>query len=591
MRTDPAAYPDIASFIDFVRSDQGAAAVGTGGQFLVAQRQYQLCWVASGPRVRCTDAAPERLSSLLRRRLGEGTLASYSSRMTRALAEDPAARRRCFEIALSIWRNTGAGSRIEAVERIRDCLAAGAAELDLRGLGLGTLPMALSELTHLRVLRLGGNRLDAVPPVIEALRGLEVLELQQNLLCELPPWLRKLAGLRVLSLSGNRLTTFPDAVFSLHRCAALWIDGNRITELPFSSAYHFECVAWGNPLSADTVGMLPHFWTHATEAPVYHDSMTCSTRSLWNRSLLPAPGPGLHGCLVPLLHASGSWTGSTVLAVTDRSAAAEEKAGSLMRAIRKSLCDVPAGQARATNILQYRLELLHRWMATDIDLAHRCVHAGRAMLSQGDEGVLEALDEMEIMVVEHLLEHFDFGIERLAATGRSLYRRQLLETAIEEGVGGEPAIQAGPLVCRMLLADALDLPGQTRPVIESAAVLSEENLTRLRDAVLAREALQELDGLDLHMADWRPWQQYVRRMQAWVAAGSAAPGSVLPPHVATAIARLPGVIAAENPRMPTPLDPDQSFHMLCRLVHRIWRDGKQPAPRPLAGLQPGAQDA
>ncbi|MGY8527487.1 leucine-rich repeat domain-containing protein [Paracidovorax citrulli] len=599
MRTEPAAYPDIASFIDQMRSDQGATAVDAEGGFLVAQRQYRLSWVASGPQVQCTHATPEPFSSMLRRRLGEGTLASWSSRMTRALAEDRTARHRCLEIALSIWRDTGAGSRTEAVQRIRDCHASSAAELDLRGLGLSTLPMALAELSQLRVLRLGGNRLDALPSSIEALPALEVLELEQNLLGELPPWFHRLKHLRVLSLSGNRLTAFPEAVFSLPRLATLWIDDNRIEELPFCSACHFECFAWRNPLSAEAIGMLSYVWTHGAEAPVYHDSMVGANRSLWQRSLMPPPGPRMHGCLVPLLHASGAQSGGTVLNTTLNTtldihaglAPAEAKAGSLMRDIRSLLCDVPVAQARAANILQYRLDLLQRWMATDVELCDRCVRAVPGIRYMGEEAVLEALDDIEAMVVEHLLERFDFDIERLAGTGRSLYRRQLLQAAIEEGVGGEPAVKAGPVVCRMLLAHALDLPGQTRPILESAAVLSEHNLDRLRESVLSREAQFGFDGLDVHMADWRPWQQYVRRMQDRVASGTAVPESILPPHVATAIARLPGVIASENARMPAPMGPDQSFRMLCRVLHRIWREGTKPASRPAVAMPPTAHDA
>lgn len=115
--------PTIASFIDTMRSERGAAAVGVTGEFLANQCRYQLSWGVTGPQVRRIDAERHPLSSFFPRRLCEGELSSYASRMTRALAEDRTARRNCLEVALSSWCVPGVGSRREAVQRILACRA------------------------------------------------------------------------------------------------------------------------------------------------------------------------------------------------------------------------------------------------------------------------------------------------------------------------------------------------------------------------------------------------------------------------------------------------------------------------------------
>lgn len=571
-------FPTIAAFIDTMRSGHGAAAVSATGEFAAHGCRYQLSWGANGPQVRRLDAERHPVSAFFRRRLGEGELSSYSDRMTRALAGDKTARRHCFEFALSSWSATGAGSRTEAVQRILACHDAGGAELDLRGLGLTTLPMALGDLApHLRVLRLSGNRFDAVPPVIEQLRSLQVLELAHNVIDEVPRWLQKLQALRVLSLRNNRLTRFPSAVFSLARCAFVWIDGNRIADLPMAWHYNFECFAADNPLNNESRSTVAYLFTHATQAPVHHDCMAGGTERMPGPPVFPAPGPGHHGRLVSLLHADPADLGGPVFPTGPFPERAAAQASALMDRIAKRLTAVPEHLKRAPNVLAYRLDLLQCWMATDGDLSARCTEAMGDLEHAGDGDVMAALDRVELAVVDHLLERFDFGIERLAETGRGQYRQRLLEAVVDRGTTDSVGSGGRATLCRMLLAHDLDLPGEVRPIGElewSDARMWEQDLAPLRESVLCLEASADFDGLESHMADWRPWQQYVRRRQADAAAGVTVPATVLPRPVADALALLPELIAWTSTQTHKPLDEKQSFRLLCRSLYRVYRGGR-----------------
>ena len=81
--------------------------------------------------------------------------------------------------------------------------------LDLRDMNLtGRIPAELSELSHLQVLRLDGNRLTgAIPPELGNLTRLTMLSLDGNRLTGLiPPELANLSNLGQLWLADNRLT-------------------------------------------------------------------------------------------------------------------------------------------------------------------------------------------------------------------------------------------------------------------------------------------------------------------------------------------------------------------------------------------------
>lgn len=118
--------------------------------------------------------------------------------------------------------------------------------------------------------------------------------------------------------------------------------------------------------------------------------------------------------------------------------------------------------------------------------------------------------------------------------------------------------------------------------------------------ILRLEPRADFEGLELHMADWRPWQRYVRRSQAEAASGVTVPETILPRHVAEALVQLPGLIARTSTRTQPTLDQAQSLRMLCRLLYRVCRGGRiaalegelaQAPALPLAALPLPALDA
>lgn len=107
-------------------------------------------------------------------------------------------------------------------------------QLDLSNLGLGQLPAALSELDHLKELRLGGNRLPVLPEAIRHLVRLETLSLGGNHLTYLPQWFSELRTLRDLRLGGNALVVLPENFGRLSALRILHAGGNRLATLPAS---------------------------------------------------------------------------------------------------------------------------------------------------------------------------------------------------------------------------------------------------------------------------------------------------------------------------------------------------------------------
>jgi Leucine-rich repeat (LRR) protein len=98
----------------------------------------------------------------------------------------------------------------------------GLEELDLGRNGLGSVPVEVASLRHLKKLALDYNDIRRLPSFIGDLPSLEELSLNSNGGVALPPSLAKVKGLKVF-MGNNRLklreqralrTRFPDAVFS-----------------------------------------------------------------------------------------------------------------------------------------------------------------------------------------------------------------------------------------------------------------------------------------------------------------------------------------------------------------------------------------
>ena len=108
--------------------------------------------------------------------------------------------------------------------------------LDLRDMNLtGRIPAELGELSHLRLLRLDGNRLTGpIPPELGNLTRLAMLSLDGNRLTgSIPPELANLSNLRQLWLADNRLTTpIPTALAGMPRLLSLVVAGNDFRDCP-----------------------------------------------------------------------------------------------------------------------------------------------------------------------------------------------------------------------------------------------------------------------------------------------------------------------------------------------------------------------
>ncbi|MGZ3420794.1 MAG: leucine-rich repeat domain-containing protein [Polyangiales bacterium] len=104
--------------------------------------------------------------------------------------------------------------------------------LDLKNLGLATLPEELFRLKDLWQLSLAGNRLQTLPDQIAELRKLGHLDLSGNELAELPEAIGALSSLTWLGVSQNRLRALPAAIGKLRALKYLFAEGNQIASLP-----------------------------------------------------------------------------------------------------------------------------------------------------------------------------------------------------------------------------------------------------------------------------------------------------------------------------------------------------------------------
>lgn len=129
------------------------------------------------------------------------------------------------------------------------------ARLDLRGLGLESLPEAVGSLSFLRELDVhdnfltslpsnlsrlprlsvvvaSGNPLGAFPTSLRGLDSLRILALDSTHLSTVPDWIAEFANLWVLDLGHNRLDSLPSRLPELKHLAVLTIPRNRIAALP-----------------------------------------------------------------------------------------------------------------------------------------------------------------------------------------------------------------------------------------------------------------------------------------------------------------------------------------------------------------------
>ncbi|HEY2913658.1 MAG TPA: COR domain-containing protein [Candidatus Angelobacter sp.] len=122
----------------------------------------------------------------------------------------------------------------EARQRIEEAKRSNAAELDLNGLNLTTVPEWLGQLNHLQRLDLSQNRFTNLPKSLGELDQLRMLDLSRNQLTTLPESLGQLNQLQALYLGYNQLTNLPESLGQLSQLYGLNLNNNQLTNLPES---------------------------------------------------------------------------------------------------------------------------------------------------------------------------------------------------------------------------------------------------------------------------------------------------------------------------------------------------------------------
>lgn len=120
-----------------------------------------------------------------------------------------------------------------AANQIRECLDHPQSKtLDLGGLQLTSLPTAIGQLKHLRILKLDRNHLKSLPIEIGNLNQLSELTLWKNNLSEVPFGVCSLIDLVWIDLSENQITHLPEDIWLLQKVEYLNLSENRLQEIP-----------------------------------------------------------------------------------------------------------------------------------------------------------------------------------------------------------------------------------------------------------------------------------------------------------------------------------------------------------------------
>ena len=97
---------------------------------------------------------------------------------------------------------------------------------------LTKIPTEVFELAHLKILKLGNNRISELPESLNKLTNLTQLYLWNNKLSYLPESLGNLTNLIQLDLSKNQLSELPESLNKLTNLTQLYLSENQLSELP-----------------------------------------------------------------------------------------------------------------------------------------------------------------------------------------------------------------------------------------------------------------------------------------------------------------------------------------------------------------------
>lgn len=579
------------SFTQFARvtgTHDGARHLCQAGTFRFRSQCYRFHYRADGPVV-VRDGPAVAMKDFFAHRLLNGTVFSRSSRLTGQLRSSREAVLQCMVKVLDDWMATQPDERcIEATRRILSCHERHDTVLDLRHLGMTTVPLVLGWLGQLTALRLSGNALTAVPPEVKRLTGLRVLELADNRIGELPPWIGELESLRVLSLSGNRLTAWPHCIDKLPQLAFVWLEDNRITELwpgaPFYPA-KFEVFLRGNPLSDNAAFDAALGMEVCRRSPLHHEALDAGLPGT-SDYLRPA-GRSQLGRLAVLIHGARGNAGPALPDAADTRQLGPE----LREDFERLFADMQASLAklertrtlpivvpRRPHITAYRLDLVRRLLVTDADLYRLHAPELRAAARFSGELLLEKLDELELALAQLLVERSQVPVRVCATLGRSVLRMALLNETVRQVWSTEEPSPALELRVQYDMALALDLPIELRPYFYRGWYGDEHygpvRAQCVQDGVLARESAQDFRRLDDFMADWKPWQALVRRVRgAAMVRADRAMRERLAQAEGMGAESAHGEGAAQAQRAAIMAEAERGFRDFCRDGFRAYRRG------------------
>ncbi|MES2709754.1 MAG: COR domain-containing protein [Verrucomicrobiota bacterium] len=119
-----------------------------------------------------------------------------------------------------------------ALELITTCARENGTTLDLKGMGLISLPPEIGQCASLSELFLQNNQLSAVPPEIGQCVSLFLLNLSKNQLRSVPSEIGQCAQLSGLFLSRNQLSTIPSEIAQCSNLSRLSLWRNQLSTIP-----------------------------------------------------------------------------------------------------------------------------------------------------------------------------------------------------------------------------------------------------------------------------------------------------------------------------------------------------------------------
>jgi hypothetical protein len=132
--------------------------------------------------------------------------------------------------------------------------------LHLEKNGISSLPASLARLTRLGHLNISANRFEgALPPIVLAITSLTTLDIACNRftrLCDDDQAFGQLTKLRVLNAGNNRLEALPDELWRLPRVRCLQIKGNAplLAWIQAREQHQVDRAAGQTPATADEQG-------------------------------------------------------------------------------------------------------------------------------------------------------------------------------------------------------------------------------------------------------------------------------------------------------------------------------------------------